>query len=79
MRAGIEFAINVKSKHHDILYCCNNAREYENEAESIGTSFLLKDSPTLLNDLRRFMNEYFSFADFVFRTPSGTKSDAHPI
>ncbi len=74
MRAGIEFAINVKSKHHDIpILLQSNAREYENEAESIGTSFLLKDSPTLLNDLRRFMNEYFSFADFVFRTPSGTE------
>ncbi|HYK89065.1 MAG TPA: PEP/pyruvate-binding domain-containing protein, partial [Acidobacteriota bacterium] len=34
-------------------------------------SFVLKDSPTLLLELRQFMTEYFSFGDFIFRTADG--------
>jgi CheY-like chemotaxis protein len=71
-RAGIEFAKNVKSRHYDIpiLLQSTNA-EYEAQARMIGASFLLKDSPTLLHDLRQFMIQHFSFGDFVFRTPDG--------
>ena len=36
-------------------------------------SFLLKDSQTLLHDLRNFMIHYFSFGDFIFRTGDGTE------
>ena len=46
----------------------------ENGALAIdaGASFLLKGSPTLLHDLRRFMTTYFGFGDFIFRLPDGT-------
>ena len=73
-QAGIEFAKNVKSCRADIpILLQSNAPDKEIEVHTIGVSFLLKDSPTLLNDLRLFMNRYFSFGDFIFRMPDGTE------
>src|SRR5262249_40161456 len=49
-------------------------------AAAVGATFLLKGSPTLLADLRRFMSEYFGFGDFVFRLPDGrTVARAHDL
>ena len=71
-RAGIEFAKNVKAQHLDIpIVLQSYTPENEAEAHAIGASFLLKNSPTLLHDIRTFMVQYFSFGDFVFRTPDG--------
>ncbi len=71
-QAGIEFAKNVKIEHPDIpILLQSNMPENERQARLVGASFLLKDSPTLLEDLRQFMIEYFSFGDFIFRTPDG--------
>ena len=71
-QAGLEFAKNVKKHHPDIpILLQSNVPENEEKARSVGASFLLKDSPTLLHDLREFMNKNFSFGDFVFRTPDG--------
>jgi CheY-like chemotaxis protein len=73
-QAGLEFAKNVKLRHDDIaILLQSNAPEKEIEVHAIGVSFLLKDSPTLLHDLRLFMNRYFSFGDFIFRMPDGTE------
>jgi CheY-like chemotaxis protein len=71
-KAGIEFARAVRSRYPDIpILLQSNAAENAAEAHAIGVSFLMKESPTLLNDLRKFMAEYFSFGDFVFRLPHG--------
>lgn len=73
-QAGLAFARNVKLRHHDIpVLLQSTTPEYETEARAIGASFILKDSPTLLNELRQFMIQYFSFGDFVFRTPDGVE------
>ncbi len=70
--AGIEFAKSVKEQHYDIPILLHSHRaENEKKAYACDCSFLLKDSPTLLNDLRKFMIEHFSFGDFVFRTADG--------
>ena len=42
-------------------------------AEMLGASFLLKDSPTMLHDLRSILAERLFFGDFVFRLPDGTE------
>ncbi|MEX0735844.1 MAG: PEP/pyruvate-binding domain-containing protein [Bacteroidota bacterium] len=71
-RAGLTFARTAKLRHHDIpVLLQSTTQEYETEARAIGASFILKDSPTLLNELRQFMIQYFSFGDFVFRTLEG--------
>ena len=73
-QAGIEFAKNVKADHSDIpILLQSNLQENEKSARLVGASFLLKDSPLLLDELRQFMIEYFSFGDFVFRTPAGAE------
>lgn len=71
-RAGIIFAKHAKEKQPDIpILLQSNDPENEEIAYSIGASFLLKDSPTLLQDLSKFMKEYFSFGDFIFRDKNG--------
>lgn len=71
-QAGIKFAEEVKNEHSDVpvLLLSNNA-DNENLSQSVSASFILKDSPSLLLELRQFMNQYFSFGDFIFRTGNG--------
>jgi CheY-like chemotaxis protein len=75
-QAGIEFAKNVKKSHPDIpILLQSNKTEMEAVAHAVGASFLLKDSPRLLHQLRQFMKKYFSFGDFVFCMPDGAEVD----
>jgi len=72
--AGLEFARNVKSSHPDVPILLQSTDvANEQRAYDVGASFLLKNAPTLLQDLRTFMVKYFSFGDFVFRTNDGTE------
>jgi CheY-like chemotaxis protein len=71
-RAGLLFAKEVKNQVFDIpILLESTTAEHEAEAHSLGCSFIIKDSPTLLHELRQFMTQYFSFGDFVFRMPNG--------
>lgn len=71
--AGAEFARRVKQAWPDIPILLQSSRpESEALAAEVGADFLLKGSPTLLTDLRRFMVDNFAFGDFVFRLPDGT-------
>jgi CheY-like chemotaxis protein len=72
--AGIRFAKAVKKEHPDIpvLLASTNPKN-QSEAKNVDASFILKDSPTLLNELRQFMNQHFSFGDFVFRIKTGVE------
>lgn len=71
--AGAEFTRRVKKAWRDIPVLLQSSRpESESLAREVGADFLLKGSPTLLDDLRRFMIDNFAFGDFVFRLPDGT-------
>lgn len=71
-RAGIEFARAVKAEQPDLpILLLSNTRENEAEAHAVHAAFVQKDSPMLLNELRHFMIQYFSFGDFILRTPDG--------
>ena len=55
-KAGILFANKVKERQPDIpILLQSNNPENEEAAYSVGSSFLIKESPTLLQDLRNFM------------------------
>jgi CheY-like chemotaxis protein len=72
-RAGMEFARRVKEAWKDIPVLLQSSRpDGEATAREVGADFLLKGSPTLLEDLRRFVVDNFFFSDFVFRLPDGT-------
>ncbi|MCB0315153.1 MAG: histidine kinase, partial [Calditrichaeota bacterium] len=67
--AGIEFARAVKKRQHDIpILLQSNSLSKEQLAYQVNASFLLKNSLTLLNDLRKFMIDNFGFGDFVFKS-----------
>jgi CheY-like chemotaxis protein len=71
-RAGIEFAQAIKKDQPDLpILLLSNEESNSKLAHAAGVSFALKDSPHLLNELRQFMIKYFSFGDFIFRTPEG--------
>ena len=70
--AGLEFARRVRKQYPDIpILLQSYIKENKTKAKDIGASFLLKDSPNLLQELRKFMVNYFSFGDLIFRTPDG--------
>ncbi len=70
--AGLELARCVRQRQPDVPVMLQSSRaENQALARSVGASFLLKGSPTLLQQLRRFMVDHLGFGDFVFRTPDG--------
>ncbi len=74
--AGLRLARAVKKEVSDIpILLTSNNSNIQAEAKKAGTSFLLKDSPSLIYDLQFFMNHHFGFGDFVFRTLDGGEVD----
>jgi len=70
--AGILFAQKVKERRPDIpILLQSTYLSNEKDALAVGTTFLKKDSPTLLEELKKFMINNFGFGDFVFRNESG--------
>ena len=71
--AGFELARNVRRSHEDIAVLLQSQKlENRAVAEDIGASFIQKNSPVLLHELKRFMVRHFGFGDFVFRLQDGT-------
>lgn len=71
--AGLKFATAVKARHKDIPILIQTSDEnFEESVNKIGASFLYKNSPRLLHDLREFMLDHFGFGDFVFELNDGT-------
>ena len=72
--AGINFAKKVKAEMPDIpVLLLSQNKNFEESALSVANSFIQKDSSLLLDELRQFMNTYFSFGDFVFRDFEGNE------
>ncbi|MEW6050400.1 MAG: PEP/pyruvate-binding domain-containing protein [Candidatus Zixiibacteriota bacterium] len=70
--AGIRLAREVRAAHFDIpILLQSDSPQFEGRAREIGAGFLWKRSPVLLQQLRQFMIENFSFGDFVFRLSDG--------
>jgi CheY-like chemotaxis protein len=70
--AGLEFARQVRGRHPDVPIMLQSSRaDNQAQAREVGAAFLLKGSPTLLQQLRRFMVDHLGFGDFVFRTADG--------
>ncbi len=71
-RAGVMFARNVRARQPDVpILLQSTIPDHKATAEALGVSFVLKDSPRLLHELRQFMINAFGFGDFIFRTPDG--------
>jgi CheY-like chemotaxis protein len=73
-QAGVEFARQVREVRPDVpIMLQSSLPRNEALALAVGADFLLKGSPVLLEDLRRFMRRNFAFGDFVFRLPDGSE------
>jgi CheY-like chemotaxis protein len=73
-RAGIDLVKAVREEKPDLpILLFSNVQENQRSAEELGVSFVLKDSPLLLQELQQFMVYHFSFGDFIFRMPDGTE------
>ncbi|MCB0746604.1 MAG: histidine kinase [Ignavibacteriae bacterium] len=71
-KAGLKFSKHVKKIQNDIpILLLSDNDDNRDLAQKANCSFILKNSELLLEDLRQFMIEYFSFGDFVFRTKKG--------
>src|SRR5680860_758565 len=69
-QAGLEFARGVLEAWPDVPIVLQSSNpENETLADSVGADFLVKNSPTFLQDLRTLMVEQFSFGEFIFRMP----------
>jgi len=70
--AGIKFAKAARSENPELPIMLQSlTSDFEAEAKALNLSFMTKDLPDPARRLRRFMIEYFSFGDFIFRTPEG--------
>ncbi|MGB6121267.1 MAG: PEP/pyruvate-binding domain-containing protein, partial [Bacteroidota bacterium] len=70
--AGLRFAEAVKALHEDIPILLQTSNpDLEKPARKAGASFLLKDSPRLLHEIRDYVLNSFGFGDFVFCLPTG--------
>lgn len=73
LEAGLKFATAVKERHKDIpILIQTSDQNLEDKVKKIGASFLYKNSPRLLHDLREFMLDHFGFGDFIFEMRDGT-------
>src|SRR5205823_5219129 len=74
--AGFDLVRSARESSPDLPVVLQSSRvENQGRALAAGASFLLKGSPTLLSDLRRFMIDQFAFGDFVFRLRDGREVD----
>lgn len=72
--AGIRFAQAVRKVVPDMpIMLQSSIPRNLKKAGNLDVSFVVKDSPLLLHEVQNFMNQYFSFGDFVFRKPDGTE------
>ncbi len=72
--AGLVLASKIKSLTPDmpvLLQSSNSA--YAQSAQSIGASFINKNSSDLSRQIRGFIQRYFGFGDFVFSDESGNE------
>lgn len=71
--AGLTFARLVRARQPDVpVMLQSSLHENAALAAAVDAAFALKESPTLLHELQRFMIDTFGFGDFVFHLPDGS-------
>ena len=70
--AGIKLLSQIKKERFDIpLLLTSSEPSNREKATKIPASFIDKNSPSLLSEVRSFFVEKLGFGDFVFRMPDG--------
>ncbi len=72
--AGFKFAGQIKSENSEMpLLLMSSNYKNARRADRMKVSFLDKNSPSFLQDLRQFIIDHLGFGDFVFRRPDGAE------
>jgi hypothetical protein len=72
--AGIKFIKYVKSHMLNIPIILQSSENKNiKKADDLGVYFINKNSETLLNDLKKYLNYYLGFGDFIFRDKAGNQ------
>ncbi len=69
--AGLDFARMVRQETPGIPMLMQSNSANAAIADSLGVEFLNKNSPSLLLELREFMQAHLGFGEFIFRMPGG--------
>ncbi len=67
--AGFEIARQLQNKSPETPILMQSDSQNADSAKALGLEFIDKGSPTLLGDLRNFMQNHLGFGDFVFTGP----------
>ncbi len=70
--AGFQLSHLLKERSPGLPVLMQSDAENVVQARSLGLEFIDKNSPTLLGDLRNFMQQHLGFGDFVFQRPDGS-------
>ncbi len=71
--AGLKFAKMVREETWDRAVLVQSSDDsHREEALDIGAQFINKNSQTLLNEVRGFMQGHLGFGDFIFRRQDGS-------
>jgi len=74
--AGLELARGIREARPDIPILLQSSNpKFRETAEKVGTGFLLKGSPVMLDEIRQNLTRAFFFGDFVFRRETGEEVD----
>ncbi len=70
--AGLRLVKRVREEHPDLPILLQSANVEYREAEAqLRIQFVNKNSPRLLQQIRRFLRDYLGFGPFIFRNPEG--------
>jgi CheY-like chemotaxis protein len=70
--AGIELAERIREVRPDLPILLQSSNpQFREPAESVAAGFLLKGSPVMLDEIRKYLTEHSFFGDFVFRVGPG--------
>jgi len=73
-QAGFALLSKIRSENPDLPLLMMSSEEHNRRgAEDIPAVFLDKNSPRLLDEVRRFFRQYLGFGDFIFRTSNGSE------
>ncbi|MBA7516210.1 hypothetical protein ES705_08256 [subsurface metagenome] len=71
-KAGIKFIKYVQSHVLNMPIVLQSSEDKNKQlAKELSVWFINKNSETLLNDLKKFLNRYLGFGDFIFRDKNG--------
>lgn len=74
--AGLDLAKGIREASPEIPILLQSSNpDNEKLAQGVGTGFLLKGSPVMLDEIRQYLTRHFFFGDFVFRRDDGQEVD----